>query len=49
MFDTTLQIVRNENILGFYRGVQSPLLGLIAINCVFYSSYGQGKNFSLQR
>eukprot|EP01120_Amphizonella_sp_Union-15-10_P006712 TRINITY_DN21_c0_g1_i1.p1 TRINITY_DN21_c0_g1~~TRINITY_DN21_c0_g1_i1.p1 ORF type:complete len:301 (+),score=48.24 TRINITY_DN21_c0_g1_i1:94-996(+) len=39
-FSTT---IKEEGIFGLYKGVQSPLLGLAALNAVLFMSYGQGK------
>eukprot|EP01114_Cavostelium_apophysatum_P008890 TRINITY_DN2184_c0_g1_i1.p1 TRINITY_DN2184_c0_g1~~TRINITY_DN2184_c0_g1_i1.p1 ORF type:complete len:295 (+),score=42.26 TRINITY_DN2184_c0_g1_i1:158-1042(+) len=41
-FKTT---VKEEGLLGLYKGVQSPLVGMAALNSVTFLSYGQAKAF----
>lgn len=40
-FQTT---VKEEGFAGLYRGIQSPLVGMAAMNSVLFLSYGQTKN-----
>lgn len=37
-------IFREEGVRGFYKGVQSPLAGLSAINAIVFASYTKSKN-----
>jgi len=41
-FNTT---VKEEGVLGLYKGIQSPLVGMAALNSVLFFSYGQAKKW----
>jgi solute carrier family 25 carnitine/acylcarnitine transporter 20/29 len=36
-------IVAKDGLLGLYKGVQSPLIGMFAMNSVLFSAYGASK------
>ncbi|KAJ3195588.1 hypothetical protein HK101_011731 [Irineochytrium annulatum] len=39
-FDCVMQTVRNEGVLGLYKGMASPLIGMGFINAILFSAYG---------
>eukprot|EP00698_Gefionella_okellyi_P007425 TRINITY_DN1810_c0_g1_i2.p1 TRINITY_DN1810_c0_g1~~TRINITY_DN1810_c0_g1_i2.p1 ORF type:complete len:316 (+),score=43.58 TRINITY_DN1810_c0_g1_i2:76-948(+) len=45
MVDCIRKTVRSEGFLGLYKGVQSPLVGVAALNAIVFASYGQSCKF----
>jgi len=43
--DCVKTTIREEGILGLYKGIQSPLVGLTVFNAIQFLSYGQTKSF----
>jgi len=44
MVDCFKTTVKEEGFVGLYKGVQSPLIGMAAMNSVTFLAYGQSKN-----
>jgi len=43
--DCLTKTVKDEGFKGLYKGVQSPLVGVAALNAVMFLAYGQAKTF----
>ena len=43
--DVARATLRNEGLAGFYKGVASPLIGLVAINAVLFTANGTAARF----
>jgi solute carrier family 25 carnitine/acylcarnitine transporter 20/29 len=43
--DCLTKTVKEEGFTGLYKGVQSPLVGLAALNSVMFLAYGQAKSY----
>ncbi|KAJ2579478.1 hypothetical protein EV177_010755, partial [Coemansia sp. RSA 1804] len=41
--DCLTKTVRNEGILGLYKGMSSPLVGIAAVNSLLFWAYSYGK------
>ncbi len=43
MMQVASSIIKQDGVLGLYRGVSSPIVGIVALNAVLFSAYGSAR------